>query len=84
MRFETDAPVPELVRQVPHVAFEVSDLASELIGREILVAPNSHPTACALRSSSKTAHPLSCLSLPTPTIRIGVRKYAHEIILELI
>src|ERR1700676_4630346 len=24
MRFEADAPIPELVRQVPHVAFEVS------------------------------------------------------------
>jgi hypothetical protein len=32
---------PELVRQVPHVAFEVSELASELVGREILIAPNS-------------------------------------------
>jgi len=41
MRFEADAPIPELVRQVPHVAFEVSDLASELVGREILIAPNS-------------------------------------------
>src|SRR5271156_514019 len=41
MRFETDAPIPELVRQVPHVAFEVSDLASELVGREILIASNS-------------------------------------------
>src|ERR1700683_858173 len=41
MRFEADAAVPELVRQVPHVAFEVTDLASELAGREILIAPNS-------------------------------------------
>lgn len=41
MRFEADAPVPELVRQVPHVAFEVSELTSELAGREILIAPNS-------------------------------------------
>ncbi len=30
MRFEADAAVPDLVRQVPHVAFEVADLASEL------------------------------------------------------
>src|ERR1700690_4306130 len=34
MRFEADAAVPDLVRQVPHVAFEVADLASELAGRE--------------------------------------------------
>lgn len=41
MRFESDAVVPDLVRQVPHVAFEVTDLASELVGREILIPPNS-------------------------------------------
>jgi hypothetical protein len=74
MRFETNAPVPELVRQVPHVAFEVSDLASELIGREILVAPNSPSEGVRVAFMVKMAHPLSCLSLPTPTIRIGVKK----------
>jgi hypothetical protein len=41
MRFEPEAPVPELVRTVPHVAFEVDDLSAELAGKEILIAPNS-------------------------------------------
>lgn len=41
MRFGPNAPVPELVRTVPHVAFEVDDLEAELAGREILIAPNS-------------------------------------------
>ena len=41
MRFEPDSPVPELVRTVPHVAFEVEDLAAELQGKEILIEPNS-------------------------------------------
>ncbi len=41
MRFEPEAPVPELVRAVPHVAFEVDDLAGEIAGKEILIAPNS-------------------------------------------
>ena len=40
-RFEAGAEVPELVRRVPHVAFEVSDLDAELAGRELLIAPNS-------------------------------------------
>jgi hypothetical protein len=35
MRFEADAAVPDLVRQVPYVAFEVTDFSSELAGREI-------------------------------------------------
>jgi hypothetical protein len=41
MRFEQDCPLPELVKKVPHVAFEVEDLALELQGKEILIEPNS-------------------------------------------
>jgi hypothetical protein len=41
MRFEPDSPLPELVKTVPHVAFEVDDLRAELAGREVLIAPNS-------------------------------------------
>ncbi len=41
MRFEPGSTVPELVRRVPHVAFEVDDLAAALEGKEILIPPNS-------------------------------------------
>ena len=41
MRFEPDCPLPELVKTVPHVAFEVDDLDAELEGKDILIAPNS-------------------------------------------
>ncbi len=41
MRFGSDAPVPEIVRTVPHVAFEVDDLAAEIAGKEIVIPPNS-------------------------------------------
>jgi hypothetical protein len=41
MRFEQDSPVPQLIQQVPHVAFEVDDLERELLGKQILVQPNS-------------------------------------------
>jgi hypothetical protein len=41
MRYEADCPLPELVKTVPHVAFEVDDLESALVGHTILIAPNS-------------------------------------------
>lgn len=41
MRFEASCPLPELVQQVPHVAFEVDDLEDALEGMELLIAPNS-------------------------------------------
>jgi len=41
MRFEPGSPVPDLVKTVPHVAFEVDDLERELKGKTILIEPNS-------------------------------------------
>jgi hypothetical protein len=41
MRFEPDSPVSELVRTVPHIAFEVDDLDEALRGKEILSPPSS-------------------------------------------
>ena len=66
MRFESDAPVPELVRQVPHVAFEVSDLASELIGREILIAPNSPSAGVRVAFIVENGAPIELLEFTDP------------------
>lgn len=41
MRFDPDCTLPELVKTVPHVAFEVDDLEAELEGKDILIPPNS-------------------------------------------
>ncbi|UCC85374.1 MAG: hypothetical protein JSW46_08775 [Gemmatimonadota bacterium] len=41
MRFEPDSPLPEIVKTVPHVAFEVDDLEAAIAGYEILIEPNS-------------------------------------------
>ncbi|MEL6814143.1 MAG: hypothetical protein AAFP03_04925 [Cyanobacteria bacterium J06598_3] len=40
-RYWQDAPYPELVKTVPHVAFEVNDLATAIKGQKILIEPNS-------------------------------------------
>jgi hypothetical protein len=41
MRFEEGSPIPEIIRRVPHLAFEVDDLEDALQGKEILTPPNS-------------------------------------------
>jgi phosphinothricin acetyltransferase len=41
MRFEPGCPLPDLVQTVPHLAFVVDDLAAELAGQDVLIAPNS-------------------------------------------
>ncbi len=41
MRYWDDAPYPELVKSVAHVAFEVDDLEAAMAGQKVLIAPNS-------------------------------------------
>lgn len=41
MRYEQDCPLPELVKTLPHIAFEVDDLAQALDGYKVLIEPNS-------------------------------------------
>lgn len=41
MRYEEDCPLPEVVKTVPHVAFEVEDLSAALEGQDVLIPPNS-------------------------------------------
>jgi hypothetical protein len=36
MRFDADCRVSDLIRTVPHIAFEVDDLDKELKGKELL------------------------------------------------
>jgi hypothetical protein len=66
MRFETDAPVPELVKKVPHVAFEVSDLAQELEGRTILIAPNSPSDGVRVAFIIENGAPIELLEFTDP------------------
>ena len=40
-RYWDDAPYPDLVKEVPHVAFEVEDLEREFEGKKAIIAPNS-------------------------------------------
>jgi hypothetical protein len=41
MRYGPQCKLPELVKTVAHIAFEVDDLGTEMAGQEVLIAPNS-------------------------------------------
>ncbi|MEA3334442.1 MAG: hypothetical protein U9R25_00915 [Chloroflexota bacterium] len=40
-RYEDDAPYPELVKTVPHVAFEVGNIQEAIKDKKVLIEPNS-------------------------------------------
>ncbi len=40
-RFWKDAAYPEIVKKIPHIAFEVDNLKDEIIGKKVIIEPNS-------------------------------------------
>ncbi len=40
-RYWENAPYPDLVKQVPHVAFEVDDIQASIKGQNVIIQPNS-------------------------------------------
>lgn len=66
MRFGANASVPELVRQVAHIAFEVSDLVSELQGCEVLIPPNSPSEGVRVAFIVENGAPIELIEFTDP------------------
>jgi hypothetical protein len=41
MRYEEDCPLPDIVKAVPHIAFEVEDIDEAIRNRKVIIEPNS-------------------------------------------
>lgn len=41
MRFYDDAPYPDIVKELPHLAYEVEDIYEEIKCKNVIIAPNS-------------------------------------------
>lgn len=41
MRYEKDCQLPEIVKTIPHVAFEVRDIYKAIKGKKVIIPPNS-------------------------------------------
>lgn len=69
MRFEPDSPVSEIVKRIPHIAFEVDDLDDALRGKDILSPP---------ASPSKGVRAAMILHNGAPIELIEFRKKGHK------
>ena len=67
MRFDPDCPLPELVKTVPHVAFEVDDLEAAIAGHEILIEPNSPSEGVRVAFIVHDGAPIEFLEFAQPT-----------------
>ena len=70
MRFGPECPLPELVKTVPHIAFEVDDLAAAIAGREILIEPNSPSPGITVAFIVDNGAPVELLQVDNPAPEI--------------
>jgi hypothetical protein len=73
MKFDPGCPLPEIVKTVPHVAFVVDDLAEEIAGQEILIAPNSPSRGVTVAFIVHNGAPVEFLQFDSPEAEIWPR-----------
>jgi len=70
IRFEKDAPFPELVKTVPHVAFVVDDIEEAIAGKEILIHPNSPSKGVTVAFIAENGAPIEFLQFDGPEFEV--------------
>jgi hypothetical protein len=76
MRFDPGCDLPDLVKSIPHLAFEVDDLSAALAGQEILIAPNSPSPGITVAFIVSDGAPVELMHIdhstsPQPSAPIG-------------
>ena len=72
MRFEPGSPVHELVKTLPHVAFEVEDIDEALQGKTVLSAPGSPSNGVRSAMIIDNGCPVELIEFREPPPRIGI------------
>jgi hypothetical protein len=74
MKFDPDCPLPELVKTVPHIAFVVDDLQAAIVGKDILIAPNSPSDGVTVAFIVDNGAPIEFLQFDRPEAEIWPRQ----------
>lgn len=73
MHYEPGCDLPELVRTRPHLAFQVGDLDAALVGRKVLIAPNSPSGGVRVAFVEHEGLPLELLEFDDPEDPLSAR-----------
>jgi hypothetical protein len=73
MRYEADSPVNELIKKVPHIAFEVDDLDMELSSKnfKIITEPNSPGEGIRVAMIEHNGAPVELIEFNKKTSKSG-------------
>jgi hypothetical protein len=63
MKFDADCTVPDLVKRVPHVAFEVDDLREAIRGKKVIIEPNEPAPGILVAFIEEAGAPIEFLQI---------------------
>ena len=69
IRYEQDAPYPDVVKTVAHVAFEVDDIEEAIRGKKVLIAPNRPSPGITVAFIEDNGAPIEFLQIERDTKR---------------
>ncbi|MFA5309379.1 MAG: hypothetical protein WC370_07860 [Dehalococcoidales bacterium] len=68
MRFEPDCSLPDIVKNIPHVAFEVDNLSEAIRGKRIIIHPNKPSDGVQVAFIEDNGAPVELMQFDYPTI----------------
>lgn len=71
IRFEENAPYPDLVKTVPHVAFEVSDVEKAIAGKNVIIEPNSPSPGTVVAFIEENGAPIEFIEIDSSNSEAG-------------
>jgi hypothetical protein len=70
MRYEQDCLLPEIVKTVPHVAFEVDNIDEAIKGRKVIIEPNSPSEGITVAFIEENGAPIELIQEKQPTVSV--------------
>ena len=70
MRYEPECTLPEIVKTIPHVAFEVDNLIEAIKGKKVIIEPNSPSEGVLVAFIEENGAPIEFIQLKHATKRI--------------
>jgi hypothetical protein len=71
MRYEPECTLPEIVKTIPHVAFEVDNLIEAIRGKKVIIEPNSPSEGVLVAFIEENGAPIEFIQLKHATKRIS-------------
>ncbi|MBU2713976.1 hypothetical protein [Zooshikella harenae] len=72
VRYDEDADFPDIVKELPHVAFEVDDLKAAIEGKNVIIKPNSPSPGVLVAFIEENGAPVEFIQIDRSMVEEGI------------